>query len=93
VNLTVQACVRHSIGNPLAHIDSNIVEGVIRILDRPVRPNSSSRGATPDPDKIAAPWRVHNIDNNSPVELTDYITALEKALGKKACNGNTPPTA
>ena len=31
-----------------------------------------------------APWRVYNIGNNSPVELMDYIAALEKALGKKA---------
>ena len=38
----------------------------------------------PDPGTSLAPWRVYNIGNNQPVELMDYITAIEKALGKKA---------
>jgi UDP-glucuronate 4-epimerase len=62
----------------------DIVEGVIRVLDRPAPPNPDSSGAQPDPGTSQAPWRVYNIGNNSPVELMDYIGALEKALGKKA---------
>jgi UDP-glucuronate 4-epimerase len=62
----------------------DIVEGVIRILDRPAPPNRDWHGAKPDPGSSKAPWRVYNIGNNSPVELMDYIAALEKALGKKA---------
>lgn len=62
----------------------DIVEGVIRILDRPAPPNPHWRGANPDPGSSAAPWRVYNIGNNRPVELMDYIAALEKALGKPA---------
>jgi UDP-glucuronate 4-epimerase len=62
----------------------DIVEGVIRILDRPAPPNPDWSGAVPDPGSSAAPWRVYNIGNNSPVELMDYIAALESALGKKA---------
>ena len=62
----------------------DIVEGVIRVLDRPAPPNLMWSGATPDPGSSAAPWRVYNIGNNSPVELMDYIGAIEKALGKKA---------
>ena len=62
----------------------DIVEGVIRVLDRPAPPNPAWSGAQPDPGSSAAPWRVYNIGNNSPVELMDYIAALEKALGRKA---------
>jgi UDP-glucuronate 4-epimerase len=62
----------------------DIVEGVIRVLDRPAPPNHAWSGAQPDPGSSGAPWRVYNIGNNSPVELMDYIAALEKALGKNA---------
>ncbi|MDL1864009.1 NAD-dependent epimerase [Betaproteobacteria bacterium PRO5] len=62
----------------------DIVEGVIRVLDQPARSNPAWSGANPDAGTSMAPWRVYNIGNNSPVELMDYIAALEKALGKKA---------
>ena len=62
----------------------DIVEGVIRVLDQPAQPNTNWSGAEPDAGTSMAPWRVYNIGNNSPVELMDYIAALEKALGKKA---------
>lgn len=62
----------------------DIVEGVIRILDRPAPGNPDWNSDQPDPGTSKAPWRVYNIGNNSPVELMDYIGALEKALGKKA---------
>ena len=62
----------------------DIVEGVIRVLDRPAPPNPDWRGAQPDPGSSAAPWRVYNIGNNSPVELMDYIGAIEKALDRPA---------
>ena len=62
----------------------DIVEGVIRVLDQPAQPNPTWSGAEPDSGTSMAPWRVYNIGNNSPVELMDYIAALEKALGKKA---------
>ena len=62
----------------------DIVEGVIRALDRPAPPNPAWSGAEPDPGTSQAAWRVYNIGNNSPVELMDYIAALEKALDKKA---------
>ena len=62
----------------------DIVEGVIRILDRPAQENSDWNSDQPDPGTSRAPWRVYNIGNNSPVELMDYIDALERSLGKKA---------
>ncbi len=60
----------------------DIVEGVILVLDRPAVANNAWQAKTPDPATSAAPWRVYNIGNNKPVELMDYIAALEKALGK-----------
>ena len=62
----------------------DIVEGVMRVLDQPAQPNPNWSGANPDSGSSMAPWRVYNIGNNNPVELMDYIAALEKALGIKA---------
>ncbi len=62
----------------------DIVEGVIRILDRPAPPNPNWSSDNPDPGTSKAPWRVYNIGNNRPINLMDYIGALEKALGKEA---------
>jgi UDP-glucuronate 4-epimerase len=62
----------------------DIVEGVVRVLDKPAQSNPDWDGARPDPGSSKAPWRVYNIGNSSPTELMDYIAALENALGKKA---------
>ena len=62
----------------------DIVEGIVRVLDVPAEPNSMWSGDHPDSGSSAAPWRVYNIGNNSPVELLDYINAIEDALNIKA---------
>ena len=62
----------------------DIVEGVIRTLDNTATGNPNWQGATPDPATSKAPWRVYNIGNQHPVELMDYIQAIENALGMKA---------
>ena len=62
----------------------DIVEGVIRVLDRPASPNPDWDSNNPDPATSSAPYRVYNIGNNNPVELMDYIRALEASLGKTA---------
>ncbi len=62
----------------------DIVEGVIRVMDRPAQPNPSWSGATPDSATSYAPYRIYNIGNNRPVELMTYIQVLEDCLGKKA---------
>jgi UDP-glucuronate 4-epimerase len=62
----------------------DIVEGVIRVLDKPATPNKDWKGSDPDSGSSNAPWRVYNIGNNSPVELLDYISAIEEALNLKA---------
>jgi UDP-glucuronate 4-epimerase len=62
----------------------DIVEGVIRVIDRPAEPDPKWDAKNPDPATSSAPWRIYNIGNNQRVELMTYIRALESALGKKA---------
>ena len=62
----------------------DIVEGVIRASDRPALPDPDWDPANPDPATSNAPFRLYNIGNSAPVELADFIAALEAALGKKA---------
>ncbi len=62
----------------------DIVEGVVRVMGTLPMPNPAWDGDHPDPGTSYAPYRVYNIGNNSPVELTDFIAAVEKALGKTA---------
>ena len=62
----------------------DIVEGIIRTLDRPAAPDASFDPGHPDPGTSNAPWRVYNIGNGRPVQLLDYIRVLERELGKKA---------
>ena len=62
----------------------DIVEGIIRVTDKPATPNSDWDAASPDPGTSSAPYRLYNIGNNNPVSLMDFIGAIEKALGKTA---------
>jgi UDP-glucuronate 4-epimerase len=62
----------------------DIVEGVIRVLDKPAKADPEWAGMHPNPATSKAPWRLHNIGNKNPVELGLFIETLEKALGKKA---------
>jgi UDP-glucuronate 4-epimerase len=62
----------------------DIVEGVIRTLDRIPEPNPDWSGDKPDSASSLAPYRLYNIGNNKPVELLHYIKVLEDCLGKKA---------
>ena len=62
----------------------DIVEGVVRTLDHVAQPNPEWSGDKPYSATSAAPYRLYNIGNNSPVELMHYIETLEKNLGKTA---------
>lgn len=62
----------------------DIVEGVVRTIDRTAKPNPAWSGDEPDSATSYAPYRVYNIGNNSPVQLMRYIEVLEHCLGKKA---------
>ena len=61
----------------------DIAEGVIKTLDSPATSNNNWNSDQPDPASSKAPWRVYNIGNNKPIQLMDYISALEKTLEKK----------
>jgi UDP-glucuronate 4-epimerase len=62
----------------------DIVEGVIRTLDRVPAGDPAFDPLNPSPASSAAPYRVYNIGNHRPVELADYIEVLEAKLGRKA---------
>ena len=62
----------------------DIVEGVIRVLDKIPEPNPEWSGDTPDSATSTAPYRLYNIGNNEPVELMRYIEVLEACLDKEA---------
>ena len=62
----------------------DIVEGVIRVLDKPATPDAKFDALRPDPATSTAPYRVFNIGNGNPTALMDYIGALEMALGVTA---------
>ncbi|TAN39787.1 MAG: NAD-dependent epimerase [Nitrospirae bacterium] len=62
----------------------DIIEGVVRVLDRVPGPDRDWSGKAPDAATSYAPYRLYNIGNNNPVELMRFIGVLEDCLGKKA---------
>jgi UDP-glucuronate 4-epimerase len=62
----------------------DIVEGIVRVVDRPAAPDPEWNGTQPRAATSTAPWRLYNIGNNQRIELMRYIRALEDALGTKA---------
>lgn len=62
----------------------DIVQGIICVLDEPASCNTNWNGENPDPGSSFSPWKIYNIGNNNPVNLMDYISAIEQALGTKA---------
>lgn len=71
----------------------DIIEGVVRVLDRIPKPNTNWSGDSPEPGTSVAPYRIYNIGNNNPVELMRYIETLEKMLGKTAKKNMLPMQA
>jgi len=71
----------------------DIVEGVIRVNDKPATPDPAFDPAHPDPATSHAPYRVFNIGNSQPTPLMDYIDALETALGRRAVKNFLPMQA
>ena len=68
----------------------DIVEGIVRTLDKPPKPDSRWSGLNPDPSRSKAPYRIYNIGNSKPVKLTDFIAVLEKTLHRKAKKNYLP---
>lgn len=71
----------------------DIVEGIVRVLDRPAKPDPAWTGDSPDPASSSAPYRLYNIGNNNPVELLTLIETLEQCLGKVARKNMLPMQA
>ncbi len=68
----------------------DIVEGVVRVVDKIATPNESFDSHNPTPERSDTPYRIFNIGNNQPIFLMDYISALEKALGLTAIKNYLP---
>ena len=62
----------------------DIIEGVVRIIERIPQPDPAWNGNNPDSATSYAPYKLYNIGNNNPVELMRFIEVLEDCLGKKA---------
>jgi UDP-glucuronate 4-epimerase len=62
----------------------DIVEGIVRVADRPAAPDTSWSGTSPDPASSTAPFRLYNIGNSRPTHLLRYIEVIEECLGKRA---------
>jgi len=62
----------------------DIVEGVIRSLDRVAQPNPDWSGETPDASSSRGPYRLYNIGSNNPVALARFIEVIEECTGRKA---------
>jgi UDP-glucuronate 4-epimerase len=68
----------------------DIVQGIIRVIDKAPAGNPSWDGEHPDPSSSPVPYKVYNIGNNSPVQLMDFITTIETALGMEARKNLVP---
>jgi len=62
----------------------DIVESVVRIVDKPATPSHASDGSAPEPAASKAPYRVFNIGNMRPAPLMEYVRALESTIGREA---------
>ncbi len=68
----------------------DIVEGVVRVLDHPPSPDPAFDSDHPDPARSRAPYRLFNIGNSEPIELMDFIGAIEAAVGREAIKDFLP---
>ena len=62
----------------------DVVEAVVRLVGVPPAPDPAWSGEAPDPSTSYAPWRVHNIGNRNPIEITEVVRLLEEAIGRPA---------
>jgi len=68
----------------------DIVEGIVRVMERPATADVAWDSQCPDPATSSAPYRVYNIGNNNPVQLGRFIEVLEDCLGRKAIKNLLP---
>ena len=82
-NKPIQVFNNGQMKRDFTYID-DIVQGIVRVLDKPAQKNPDWNGYKPDPSSSSAAYRIYNIGNNKPVQLLDFITAIESSLGKTA---------
>lgn len=68
----------------------DVVESVIRLIERPAEPDPSWTGDKPNPSRSSAPWRIYNIGNNQPADVPYVVSLIEKSLGRAAIREMTP---
>jgi UDP-glucuronate 4-epimerase len=68
----------------------DVAESVVRLIDRPPCGNPNWSSDRPDPASSGAPWRVYNIGNHTPVEVTEVVRLIEQAVGKPAIRELVP---
>ena len=68
----------------------DVTEAVVRLIDRPPAADMQWSSERPDPATSRAPWRVFNIGNHTPVELTEVVRLIEDAVGKAATRELVP---
>jgi len=68
----------------------DIVDGIIKVIDNPTTPGTSWNSYYPDPASSSAPYKIYNIGNSAPVQLLDFIAAIENKLGMKAKKNMLP---
>ncbi|HEX9060673.1 MAG TPA: NAD-dependent epimerase [Clostridia bacterium] len=71
----------------------DIVEGIARLINKKPEPNPQWDGNSPDPGTSYAPYKIYNIGNNNPVELSEFIKAIEKKTGIEAAKEYLPMQA
>ncbi len=82
-NKPIQVFNHGKMERDFTYID-DIVEGIIRVIDNPPKPNPDWSGQHPEPDTSPAPYKIYNIGNNNSVKLLDFISEIENEIGKKA---------
>jgi UDP-glucuronate 4-epimerase len=68
----------------------DVTEAIVRLVDRPATPDAKWSGSAPNPATSFAPWRVYNIGNHTPVEVTEVVRLIEEQTGCKAIQENLP---
>jgi len=74
---------RGDMSRDFTYID-DIVEGIIRIADRPAEPNQEWSASEPDPGTSQSPYRIYNIGNGQPTQLVAFVEMIEEACGRQA---------
>jgi len=59
----------------------DVTEAVVRLIGRPAAADPAWSGAAPNPATSLAPWRVYNIGNHMPIEVTQVVRLIEEATG------------